>query len=968
MQTTVRWLHLSDFHVGMDNYGQRKLFEQICGHVKETVASGAIPDLVFLTGDLANRGANTEYAEFFESMLAPLLDALGGPLWAGKILAVPGNHDVERTRLSYFERDAILESHGQAFDPTENGNSVREQFHPRFKNYSDWDTTHSPCRWIEAPQGTYRIDCNIRGREVCVVGINTAWLCKDDHDRHKLTPGVHLLDEALGQVNPLELKIVLGHHPMDWLEDSHAQRMRVILGKHSTIYLHGHLHENDVRYDDGGQGAFLAIRCGAAFQGRPDDKVKWVNGLLWGEVDFEDQLVNLRPMQWSSKDHEWKLSQDAFPNKYFRNTHWAFALPGASQSPESGGGGPTTVAPPAVGRRVGASPPPGWTLVNAQFLQKLQNRMQGETNDRILQFYDGSQPTWPIALSPTVPRRRVVEQLFERFRDIQDAVKPLVVNIVGPSGEGKSTAFLQTVARLVTENGWVALWRHSYLESIDAATLQRFAREHPKVLVAVDEAHSLAGNFASIVSRLGGLSTPHFLLAANTLDWSAEVREMHKINLSSDYQQIAVRGINELDAQLIVEAWSRLGKDGMRELVNLDTKAAADALVQAARNEEADLNEGALFGAMLKLRFGDKLRDRIRSILYKLKELSDAGPYPLDAYTAIAAMHAEGLRFLSMPVLAEYFGQSIRDLNKNIVRKLADETIVSGGGRFLICRHKAIATVSLEILRETNLFGDVDSVYADLAGAAISARRKGEYIPDLGKWNYDLPDMFMRTDRTLIAITSAERMHFAAQSDLKMRVKLSSLYRRVEEYEKAVNLFRDHDELLSRSAWNEWSLAERGMHNLSRSVILSAISCCDLSDTPPPDRAEVISHVGNLKQGLFELYKQDEKPVYLSGVVAGSKIVAAFLGRSQSGGSSKDDALEAAQGAGTPEVADSECIATLRAAVEHVLMSGELASISKGRVSRETALNFETLGARFARLIPAPSRPDSTAAGISKRA
>ena len=85
MQTTVRWLHLSDFHVGMDNYGQRKLFEQICGHVKETVASGAIPDLVFLTGDLANRGANTEYAEFFELMLAPLLDALGGPLWAGKI-------------------------------------------------------------------------------------------------------------------------------------------------------------------------------------------------------------------------------------------------------------------------------------------------------------------------------------------------------------------------------------------------------------------------------------------------------------------------------------------------------------------------------------------------------------------------------------------------------------------------------------------------------------------------------------------------------------------------------------------------------------------------------------------------------------------------------------------------------------------------------------------------------------------
>jgi hypothetical protein len=382
------------------------------------------------------------------------------------------------------------------------------------------------------------------------------------------------------------------------------------------------------------------------------------------------------------------------------------------------------------------------------------------------------------------------------------------------------------------------------------------------------------------------------------------------------------------------------------ELVNLDAQAAADALVQAARNEDCDKNEGALLGAMLKLRFGDKLRDRIRSILYKLQELDDADQHVLDAYAAIAAMHAEGLRFLSMPVLAEYFGQSVRDLNKNIVRKLADEAIVSTGGRFLYCRHKAIATASLDILRETNLFGDVDSIYSDLAAAAITARRKGVFVSELGKWNYDLPDRFMQTDRILIAISAAEGMHRAAPDDLKMRVKLSSLYRRVEEFERAVALFRNYDQPLSRSAWNEWSLGERRMHDLRGSVIMAAISFCDLNDAPASDRSEVISHVGNFKQGLFELSREKEEPIYLSGIVAASKIISAFGGRAQ------DDPLEAALQARTGDVANADCIKILRAVVEHVLKScGRFTSISKGRVSRETALNFETLGARFARQV-----------------
>ncbi len=101
------------------------------------------------------------------------------------------------------------------------------------------------------------------------------------------------------------MKIVLGHHPLDWLDDGDAQQIRVILGKHSAFYLHGHLHANEARYDDGGQGTYLGIRCGSAFQGRPDDKPPWVNGLLWAEIDLHNETIALQAFHWlASLGHE----------------------------------------------------------------------------------------------------------------------------------------------------------------------------------------------------------------------------------------------------------------------------------------------------------------------------------------------------------------------------------------------------------------------------------------------------------------------------------------------------------------------------------------------------------------------------------------------------------------------------------------------------------------------------------------
>jgi len=480
MKKLVRWLHLSDFHVGMDAYGQRILFTEICEHLRDRIKDNYSPDFVFITGDLADKGRQAEYSEFFDQFLDPMLKSLGSS-WSGKIFAVPGNHDVERSRAPYFTPAHILEKPGKVFDRTADGRIAREQFALRFKNYSTMDFTGSPREWLESEAGAYALKIPVGNTEIGLVGINTAWFCKDDGDRHSLTPGVNLVADALEEVKALPLKIVLGHHPLNWLEDEQAQQLSLIFGKHSVLYLHGHLHVNDSRYDDGGKGQFLGIRCGSAFQGRADDKPPSVNGLLWADVDLENGRIELQPFHWSAHHREWKLTTEAFPNSFLSGDKWIFPLPGRRQEPavlvrrylpKSG--------PAAEPERTNNNSPPGWTIVDSDFLSA---RAADETSDRLLQFFDGRPPTWRLAMSASVPSRGAVEHLKARFRGLDGSNKPTIVNLLGPGGEGKSTVFLQALAGLIRQDGWVALWRHNDLEKIDWKQIRRVAHRYDKLLV-----------------------------------------------------------------------------------------------------------------------------------------------------------------------------------------------------------------------------------------------------------------------------------------------------------------------------------------------------------------------------------------------------------------------------------------------------------------------------------------------------
>jgi predicted MPP superfamily phosphohydrolase len=438
MSRPIRWLHLSDFHVGKDDYATRKMFDYILAHVRKRKVEGFVPDLVFITGDLANKGLTTEYETFWLEFITPLQEEIGGSI-GQRTFVVPGNHDVDRGKCPAFSREDIAKAESRYLDPTEEGAKLRgELLTPRFRAYLDNDC--STVKGAFATQeGAYAHCLELHGQEVGIVGINTAWLAKDDRDERLLTPGKPLLEKALNTIKLAKLRIVLGHHPVDWFIPEQQRAIRSLLGQNHVLYLHGHLHDAWAEPSYGGGHTYLAIQSGAGFQAR--EKEPWRNGLVWGEADLNEAEVRLQPWRWTPDQQAWTLATDAFHEHLRKDAWWHYPLPCDQPTKVD-----YTPAVPVVPL------PKGWSVFKSQDLAVHDRAIDAEA---ALRYFDGAVPDWSTALSASIPRRRIVGDLVKRFQQADSASKSIVTLLLAAGCEGKTTALLQAAYRIVEgKNDW----------------------------------------------------------------------------------------------------------------------------------------------------------------------------------------------------------------------------------------------------------------------------------------------------------------------------------------------------------------------------------------------------------------------------------------------------------------------------------------------------------------------------------
>ena len=102
---TITWLHLSDFHFRENQDWQRNvvLSSLLRDVIDKLPEQGLSPDMVFLTGDIAQSGKAGEYQQalrFFQT----LREKVGHKSFE-RWFMVPGNHDVDRSVVDDFNRD-----------------------------------------------------------------------------------------------------------------------------------------------------------------------------------------------------------------------------------------------------------------------------------------------------------------------------------------------------------------------------------------------------------------------------------------------------------------------------------------------------------------------------------------------------------------------------------------------------------------------------------------------------------------------------------------------------------------------------------------------------------------------------------------------------------------------------------------------------------------------------------------------
>lgn len=311
----VRILHLSDLH-----FSQARAWDQdmvLAGLVRDVAGLraqlGGI-DLVVVTGDIADRGKKDEYKKAADWLGRPLAQAADVAI--SRIRVVPGNHDVDRTRIDLvaeslearLRSDQSQTQFGRLLgQPQQRAPLLRRQaaylafaklFHPRLK----------------APWWSERL--TLQGWTIHLAGFNTALVSADDQDRGRLLLGRWMCHTLLRGAEDADLSLALLHHPWDYLAEWDKAVSEEEVRRRCGVILHGHLHQQDARLAGDPDRDVLQLAAGAGYSGS-----SWANAYQLLELDPGSGEARVHFRAWDG--HDWIPDR----NRYQRAPDGVATLP-----------------------------------------------------------------------------------------------------------------------------------------------------------------------------------------------------------------------------------------------------------------------------------------------------------------------------------------------------------------------------------------------------------------------------------------------------------------------------------------------------------------------------------------------------------------------------------------------------------------------------------------------------------------
>jgi predicted MPP superfamily phosphohydrolase len=295
----LRILHISDLHASArEGEDRRRLVQAMLADVVKLTEDDCI-DLVVFSGDLADRGEESEYRLAGELLLEPLMATL--ELSPTEVVLAPGNHDVCRPKIrdlverglinSLDNRDRLnelLESERDLADATErldNWHAFADAFHADTGNI-----------FRAGPLGSVH-EFKFGTTTVGVAALDTAWRARGgEGDKGNLLLGDRQVEPALERITSSEIRLVVTHHPLEWLAPFDADRARTEFENHGAIVLSGHEHSPHPTAvkSPGGDARYLSAGC--LYQHR-----EYPNSYSLLEIDPGAGELTVRIRRWYEK-------------------------------------------------------------------------------------------------------------------------------------------------------------------------------------------------------------------------------------------------------------------------------------------------------------------------------------------------------------------------------------------------------------------------------------------------------------------------------------------------------------------------------------------------------------------------------------------------------------------------------------------------------------------------------------------
>ena len=841
--------------MGKDDYAQKKILSRILRAISQNITSNEKPDFVFLTGDIGNTGKIEEFKKFDDEFLTPLLSLLGTD-FNSRIFLVPGNHDLDRKKSKGSRRYDILDEIPHFFDPTANGLEERKHLLERFHNFDNYNWGLEQDGWISSERGYFSKRFSFPTMQVGILCLNTAWFCGQSEEQARLNVGMDMVEDGLVSLEGCDQIFVLGHHPIDWLTPQVARQFIARLSKVNAIYFHGHLHKSQSSSQSLGLGNLRSFQSGCAFDARSDEK--WIPRLLLGSFDAARSLVVIQPKKWNSHFEEWVLDTDAFPGSLKEGDFWHFH----QLAPESKGRQKKVIASKPT-----FAAPEGWVILDQEFLQE---RRQEVSAERIVQYFEGRVPQWEDILSGDIPRRAIVDDVAQSIKDGYTRDSAQITLLLGAGGEGKSTAFLQILEKLLESPTMRILWRTNPEKSLHSSNLDGLRKSEFTWLIASDEGDSLISESFEILRSHGRNLKFGILLACRDTDWIEKGGNSFQWGQFSHFVERRMKGLDETDARAIILAWTKYGPKGLGRLAEIPTEQAILDLIEAARLE-ATTTDGAFLGAMLRVRVGLALRDHVASLMVRLDQSEIRGLHSktlLDAFSYIVVPHAYNILFLSKSVLARALSMEEGRVRRQVIGPLGEEAAATATGQAILTRHRAIAEAAMELC-SSRFDIDPEDILCDLVRSAIIANEQGDLVPGLAEWRFLSDRIFQLGNQSLGVRLAATAVH-ADRSNSFLAVKLAQLYRSAGQPEQSVKVFRDayREARHNRAFYTEWATGEAFLRNPALSAWLSGVSLSDGTENRNPNIRDIGYGLAGSIASFNDLYSDFKFQVYFDAIHA----------------------------------------------------------------------------------------------------